>query len=135
MPIIGRQGDREGRPYHTRTLSIVFENKLVYTLSTFSFSKRRKVMQAAINNHEVYYTTLGHGRPMLLLHGGTGLDHTYFRPWLDALSDQLQLIFYDLYGHGRSTRPQSFDDISMDTWVAEADVLRAYLGHERNIML
>ena len=92
-------------------------------------------MQAAINNHEVYYTTIGHGRPMLLLHGGTGLDHTYFRPWLDPLSDQLQLIFYDLYGQGRSTRPQNFDEISMETWTDEADALRAHLRHERIIML
>ena len=71
---------------------------------------------------------------MLLMHGGSGLDHTYFRPWLDTLSDQVQLIYYDQFGQGRSTRPQNFDDISMETWVDEADALRAALGHEKMIL-
>lgn len=91
-------------------------------------------MQVHINNHEVFYTTNGQGRPMLLMHGGSGLDHTYFRPWLDTLSDQVQLIYYDQLGQGRSTRPQSYEDISMDTWADEADALRAQLGHERIIL-
>ncbi|HEY6406840.1 MAG TPA: alpha/beta fold hydrolase [Ktedonobacteraceae bacterium] len=92
-------------------------------------------MQAHINGNEVFYTTHGQGRPMLLMHGGSGLDHTYFRPWLDTLSDQLQLIYYDQLGQGRSTRPQSYEGISMDTWADEADALRASLGHERIILL
>ena len=52
-------------------------------------------MQAQINGNEVFYASIGQGRPMLLMHGGSGLDHTYFRPWLDTLSDQVQLIYYD----------------------------------------
>jgi proline iminopeptidase len=91
-------------------------------------------MQAHIDTHTVFYTTLGQGRPMLLMHGGSGLDHTYFRPWLDPLSDQIQLVYYDQFGQGRSTRPQSYEDISMETWADEADALRATLGHERIIL-
>ncbi len=92
-------------------------------------------MQTQINGNEVYYTTNGQGRPMLLMHGGSGLDHTYFRPWLDTLSDQVQLIYYDQLGQGRSTRPQSYEGISMGTWADEADALRASLGHERIFLL
>ncbi len=92
-------------------------------------------MHAPINDHEVFYDTHGQDRPMLLMHGGSGLDHTYFRPWLDPLSDQLQLIYYDQFGQGRSTRPQSYEDISMDTWTDEADALRDYLGFKRMILL
>ncbi|MFL5704684.1 MAG: alpha/beta fold hydrolase [Ktedonobacteraceae bacterium] len=91
-------------------------------------------MRAHINNHEVFYTSNGHGRPMFLMHGGSGLDHTYFRPWLDTLSDQVQLIYYDQLGQGRSTRPQSYEDITMATWADEADALRAQLGHDRIIL-
>ncbi len=91
-------------------------------------------MQAHINTHDVFYTTNGQGRPMLLMHGGSGLDHTYFRPWLDPLSDQIQLVYYDQFGQGRSTRPQSYEDITMATWADEADALRAHLGHERIIL-
>lgn len=91
-------------------------------------------MRAHINNHEVFYTSNGHSRPMFLMHGGSGLDHTYFRPWLDTLSDQVQLIYYDQLGQGRSTRPQSYEDITMATWADEADALRAQLGHDRIIL-
>ncbi len=92
-------------------------------------------MQAQINGNQVYYTTIGEGRPMLLMHGGSGLDHTYFRPWLDSLNEQVQLIYYDQLGQGRSTRPESYEGISMSTWADEADALRASLGFDRMILL
>ena len=91
-------------------------------------------MQAQINGNEVFYASIGQGRPMLLMHGGSGLDHTYFRPWLDTLSDQVQLIYYDQLGQGRSARPQSYEGISMGTWADEADALRASLGFDRIIL-
>jgi proline iminopeptidase len=91
-------------------------------------------MQAQINGNEVFYTTHGQGRPMLLMHGGSGLDHTYFRPWLDSLGDRVELIYYDQLGNGRSTRPDSYEGIGLDTWADEADALRASLGHDRIIL-
>ena len=92
-------------------------------------------MQAQIGGNHVYYKTIGEGRPMLLMHGGSGLDHTYFRPWLDPLSNEVQLIYYDQLGQGRSTRPESYEGISMSTWADEADALRASLGFDRMILL
>ena len=91
-------------------------------------------MQADINGKAVFYTHLGQGRPMLFVHGGPGLDHTYFRPWLDPLSDQFQLIYYDQLGQGCSTRPASYVEIGIDTWADEIDALRAFLGHDRMIL-
>ena len=91
-------------------------------------------MQADINGNALFYTTLGQGRPMLFVHGGPGLDHAYFRPWLDPLSDQFQLIYYDQLGQGCSTRPASYVEIGIDTWADEIDALRAFLGHERMIL-
>jgi proline iminopeptidase len=92
-------------------------------------------MEAKIKGNQIYYTTIGQGRPMLLMHGGSGLDHTYFRPWLDPLINQVQLIYYDQQGQGRSTRPESYEGISMSTWADEADALRDFLGFDRIILL
>src|SRR5215471_5981216 len=41
---------------------------------------------------------------LLVLHGGPGLDHSYFRPNLDPLSEDAQVLYLDLRGQGRSTR-------------------------------
>lgn len=68
---------------------------------------------------------------MLVMHGGMGLDHTYLRPWLDPLGEQVELIFYDHRGNGRSAAPEDWGDVDHATWVADADALRAHLGHER----
>lgn len=91
-------------------------------------------MRAQINDTELFYAAHGQGRPMLTMHGGLGLDHTSLRPWLDALGDRVQLIYYDHRGNGRSSRPESFEGIGHDTWAADADVLRAHLGHDRIIL-
>ena len=91
-------------------------------------------MQATIRGKDIFYTTHGEGLPILFLHGGLGLDHTSFRPWLDPLGDVAQLIYYDMLGNGRSTRLQSYEGITLDTWADEADALRAALGHERIVL-
>src|SRR6185437_9900071 len=47
----------------------------------------------------------GSGYPVILLHGGPGLDHHELRPWLDPLGDMgLRLIYVDERGQGRSPR-------------------------------
>ena len=91
-------------------------------------------MYTQIRGYEIFSLTQGQGRPMLLIHGGPGLDHTYLRPWLDPLGKHVQLTYYDQLGNGRSTRPESYEGISFATLVDEADVLRASLGYERIIL-
>jgi proline iminopeptidase len=91
-------------------------------------------MKARVNQTELFYTSFGRGHPLLVMHGGLGLDHTYFRPWLDPLGEGVELIYYDHRGNGRSHRPESFAGIDHETWAADADELRAYLGFERIIL-
>ncbi|HWP43582.1 MAG TPA: alpha/beta fold hydrolase [Blastocatellia bacterium] len=90
-------------------------------------------MQVRINDTELFYTTIGQGRPLLLMHG-IEFDHTYLRPWLDALGDVAQLIYYDHRGHGRSAKPDDFAKISHQTWIDDAEALRRHLGYERMIL-
>lgn len=91
-------------------------------------------MRAQVNGTDLYYETVGHGPPMLVMHGGLGLDHTYFRPWMDQLGDTVEVIYYDHRGNGRSERPADWSGINHETWAADADALRAYLGHEKIVL-
>ena len=87
-----------------------------------------------VRDTELFVTGTGNGTPVLAMHGGLGADHTYFRPWLDGLGDVAELTFYDHRGNGRSARPP-LDDVDHAGRVADADALRAQLGHERVVLL
>ena len=91
-------------------------------------------MYARVNGTRLYFQVRGQGIPMLMMHGGLGLDHTYFLPWFDPLCAQMEIIYYDHRGNGRSERPQSMVGISHDTWIADADALCSHLGFEQIIL-
>lgn len=59
---------------------------------------------ALVNDVELFYEEVGAGEPVLLMHGGLGLDHTYLRPYHDALGERARLIYYDHRWCGRSGR-------------------------------
>jgi pimeloyl-ACP methyl ester carboxylesterase len=48
----------------------------------------------------------GHGAPLVLVHGWM-MSHFYFRPIVDALAAERELIAVDLPGHGESDRPST----------------------------
>jgi proline iminopeptidase len=47
---------------------------------------------------------VGDGYPLLVFHGGSGLDHHWFGDYLDALADEYRLILVDQRSNGRSDR-------------------------------
>jgi proline iminopeptidase len=92
-------------------------------------------MFADLNGVQLYYDVQGAGPPLMLMHGGLGFDHSYFRPWLGPLSEQMQLVYYDHRGNGRSTPLQDFNGIDHATWADDADALRRHLGHDKIFLL
>jgi len=70
---------------------------------------------------------------LLLLHGGPGFDHSYFKPSHAALVDIAQVVYIDHRGTGAATfRPGQWN---LDQW---GDDLRAFievLGIERPVVL
>ena len=45
---------------------------------------------------------MGKGDPIIVLHGGPGLDQTYLLPQISRLAKNHQVIFYDQRGSGQS---------------------------------
>lgn len=91
-------------------------------------------MEANVNGTTLFYTTSGSGRPLMMMHGGLGADHTYLKHWFNILSDTYTMIYYDHRGNGRSERPASLADVTHATWAADADALRAHLGYDKIIL-
>jgi proline iminopeptidase len=76
----------------------------------------------------VYYETIGHGRPLMVLHGGPGATHGYFLPYLLHLARQHRLVFMDERVSGRSERPANFKGYTLDNLACDADAVRRALG-------
>lgn len=89
----------------------------------------------SLDHARIYYEVLGSGDPIIVVHGGPGLDHTYLRPGLDALAAQNTLIYYDQRGTGRSTAALDSASINLDTFVEDIDALRQALGYDRVTVL
>jgi proline iminopeptidase len=77
---------------------------------------------------------LGDGPPLIVLHGGPGLDHTMFRPYLDPLAEDVHLVYVDERGQGRSDRvdPRA---LSVDTFARDVDLVANALGLDRFSLL
>jgi|GEM_PF-1864778 len=56
------------------------------------------------NRVMIYYKAIGHGDPLLIVHGGPGASHDYFLPYLLPLIKNNRLIFIDERGSGRSQK-------------------------------
>ena len=72
-------------------------------------------MRVAVDDVRLYFDVEGCGlaaqgdamvpRPTLvLLHGGPGVDHSFFKPEFSAMADMAQVIYLDQRGSGRSER-------------------------------
>lgn len=78
----------------------------------------------------LFYEIVGSGEPIIVVHGGPGLDHEYLRPGLDALGAGNTLIYYDQRGTGRSSAELVDSVIDFDAFVEDVDALREALGYE-----
>lgn len=83
----------------------------------------------------LYYEVVGVGDPVVVVHGGPGLDHDYLRPGLDVLASSRALIYYDQRGTGRSDADLDSASINLDSFVEDIDGLREALGYERITVL
>jgi len=77
---------------------------------------------------------VGAGFPLVVLHGGPGLDHSMFRPWLDPLGDELRLLYVDERGQGRSERVDP-ETLSLEVFARDVDLLAEALELDRFALL
>jgi pimeloyl-ACP methyl ester carboxylesterase len=74
-------------------------------------------------------------RPVLVaVHGGPGLDHMTVKSALGPLADDVQVLYFDLRGHGRSDR-SSAEFWNMRTWADDLRRLCDALGLRRPVIL
>jgi proline iminopeptidase len=87
-----------------------------------------------IGDTSLYVVERGSGYPLIILHGGPGLDHQMFGDYLDPLGDNHRLILIDQRANGRSERPPE------ETWTLEQNakdvgLLAGAMGLEKYAVL
>jgi proline iminopeptidase len=99
-------------------------------------------MIATLRGTRIYFDVEGAGlvpdgprmreRPIaFIIHGGPGGDHSGFKPSMSPLAAQMQLVYFDHRGQGRSGRADPAADparFTLDENVEDMEALRRYLG-------
>ena len=68
--------------------------------------------------------------PVLVLHGGLGIDHVLYRRTLRPLADSFRLFHFDQRANGRSV-PADLSTLTMERLADDAATLVDHLGFER----
>ena len=78
----------------------------------------------------ISYDVRGHGRPLVICHGGPSTTHDYLVDDLAPLEDRATLIFHDYRGSGLSDAAPS-TSYTFERLADDVDELRAHLGLDR----
>jgi proline iminopeptidase len=87
------------------------------------------------NGVMVYYTSLGTGTPLVIVHGGPGASHDYFLPYLLPLMRTRRLVFIDERGSGRSQKLQDPSGYTIENMVEDVEAVRKSLNLGRVALL
>jgi proline iminopeptidase len=100
-------------------------------------SQARQARQGLLSLEDglIFYEVLGAGEPVVVIHGGPGLDHNYLRPGLDVLATGRAVVYYDQRGTGRSEADLDESGINLDAFVDDIDQLRQGLEYDRITIL
>lgn len=93
-------------------------------------------MDVALDGASIFYLPVGSParHPLIVLHGGPGLDHTEMHPWMDALADTFYVVYVDLRGQGRSERVDP-STLTLGRFAEDVTKLARALGFDRYAVL
>jgi proline iminopeptidase len=76
----------------------------------------------------IYYTTVGRGSPLVIVHGGPGASHDYFLPYLLPLARTNKLIFIDERGSGKSEKLEDVKQYTVENMASDVEDVRVALN-------
>lgn len=115
---------------------IILFSMLISGCTNHSLKENGSQGYVQIQNAKIFYQTQGQGYPVLVVHGGPGLDQTYLQPQLFELADKHQLIFYDQRASGKSLQSvDHYNNININQFVSDLEGVRAKLGLKKFILM
>ena len=83
----------------------------------------------------LWYTEVGKGSPVIVIHGGPGMDHDSLAGDLAPLRKHHRVIEYDQRGGGRSTLPDDVKLLTIEHHVNDLEAFRKHLGLKKVTLL
>lgn len=117
----------------TRLFALVAALALVLPQNTEAQRARQGLL--SLEDARIFYEVVGTGDPIIVVHGGPGLDHGYLQPGLDALAGRNTLVYYDQRGTGRSSAELDSAAINVDAFVDDIEALRRALEFDEVTVL
>ena len=102
-------------------------------------------MRAKIRDTEIFFDTQGSSlvvdgsqmreQPVaFVVHGGPGVDHSSYKLSFAPLSQNMQLVYFDHRGQGRSARGDK-QTYTLENNVEDMEALRQYLGLDKIVVI
>ena len=88
-----------------------------------------------VNGVSLFYKSMGSGEPIVVLHGGPGFDHRQFLPYIWELADRHRVILFDQRGTGLSSGLIDTESISIETFIADIEGVRAAFNIDKMNLL
>lgn len=79
----------------------------------------------------LYYYHTGKGEPVIIVHGGPGLNHSYFLPYLDRLSSSFHLVYYDQKACGQAEIPADTSAMRLSPYIEDIETVRLKFGFKK----
>ncbi|RYY97167.1 MAG: alpha/beta hydrolase [Chitinophagaceae bacterium] len=105
---------------------------LLLLLSGRALGADRQFYFTTSDSVRLYVRVAGEGKPCVFLHGGPGSNAYYYEamPAAPLIEQQLQMVYFDQRGCGRSSSPRS-GDFTMARMLQDLEELRAHLGFRK----
>ena len=84
---------------------------------------------------QLYARDIGHGQPVIVLHGGPDFSHRYLLPDMDRLADAYRLIYYDQRGRGMSAAGIAPGDVTLASEMDDLERVREHFHLESATIL
>ncbi len=84
---------------------------------------------------DLHVMKMGQGPAIIFIHGGPGLSHHYFRPAMDYLARDYQLIYYDQRLSGLSSAECDSSKVTFNQWVEDLESVRKGLNIDSVILI
>lgn len=121
---------------------IVFSLLLIVTPLAYSAQDNKtniKVNSSGyieVDHGRLFYQKFGSGTPIVIVHGGPGLDQSYLQPQMQELAKHFEVIFYDQRGSGKSLKTKINESyINTHQFVDDLERLRIGLGIKKMVLM